>query len=602
MKKTVRKSISVLLSLLMVLSVFGGMAFTASAADIVVTFVDSDGTPLADAQTFAAGTAAAKPADPTKADCFFRGWKLPDEYKYYDFVTPLDEDTALTAIWEEGVGFYREDFQAITEDQFSTQADGWSLITEDGNCFARHPGAAAPGPFKTPVFDMSSYSDQSYLYIDFRYRNPATTDPDHSLDGIDGHSEMTVKYRFANTDAEDAWHTDHIYTQTDDAHDGWTNTHAMMFFYPQYFSYEDIQFAFVVDGEEGVFDLDDINIFVGGHDFEYDFAYDDEAGEYLFDEIIGHCDNDFCTLDPDFEVHVKINAPEKKFTDDDKSPDATLTGLDVFNFYTGVGMSDEIIYVSAEDQGTDLPGAPTAPGFYAACLDLYPYDLGIETAIWLTVQYAIGYTLTYGQTLAAIALPSENYSWADGVETDQVLSVGEYAFDVDLTITYEYEDWVTGDMVTETNVDTFPMPVRVLPKEITVTAKDAEKTEGETDPALEYTVEGLVGDDTLSGTLVRAAGEDPGVYAIGIGTLAAGDNYTVKYVGANLTIKAKQVPDNPPEDPDDPPVEPDTPTGNTFRCQMCPMYEKCKDIQYFGWVVSLVHIFVHLAAHIGYLT
>ena len=582
MQKSSRKSLSVFLSLLMVLSVFSCLAFASGGTDITVTFVDSDGTSLAEAQTIAAGAAAAKPADPTKEDCFFRGWKLPDEYKYYDFVTPLEEDTALTAIWEEGVGFYREDFQAISEAQFNEQANGWALITEDGNCFARHPGGAAPGPFKTPVFDMSSYSDQSYLYIDFRYRNPATTDPDHSLDGIDGHSEMTVKYRFANTDAEDAWKTDSIYTQTDDAHDGWTNTHAMMFFYPQYFSYEDIQFAFVVDGEEGVFDLDDINIYCGGHDFEYDFIQDDETGEYSFDEIFGYCKNDFCTLDPDFEVHVKINAPEKKFTDDDKSPNATLTGLDVFNFYTGVGMSDKIVYARVEDELTDLPGAPTAPGIYAASLDLYPYDLGIEMGIWLTVPYAIGYTLTYGQTLAAITLPSENYSWADGVETDKVLSVGEYEFDVDLTITYEYEDWVTGDMVTETNVDTFPMPVRVLPKEITVTAKAAEKTEGETDPALEYTVEGLVGNDTLSGALVRAAGEEPGVYAIGIGTLTAGDNYTVKYVGANLTIQAKP---EPPTEPTEPPTEPTTtpvvppPTNkNPFLEKLKCFFDKLLDI------------------------
>ena len=552
MKRT-KKLLAVLLSLLMVFSVCT-VAFAADGG-VTVTFLDSDGTTLAAAQTIAAGAVPEIPADPVKEDCFFRGWKLPDEYKYYDFKTPLDEDTALTAIFEEGVGFYREDFQAITETQFSTQAVGWALTAEDGNCFARHPGGTAAGPFKTPVFDMSSVSDQSYLYIDFRYRNPATEDETTALDGIDGHSEMTVKYRFANTDAEDAWRTDSIYTDTDDAHDGWTNTHAMMFFYPQYFSYEDIQFAFVVDGSEGVFDLDDICIYCGGHDFEYDFAYDDEAGAYIENEIFVICENDGCTLGPDFEARVRINAPEKKYADDDKSPDATLTGLDAFNFYTNVGMRDEIIYVSVDDESTDLPGAPTEPGIYAACLDIYEYDLGIELSTWLVVQYAIGYTLTYGQTLTAITLPSANYSWADGVDTSAVLPVGEYEFDVDLTITYEYEDWTTGDLVTETYVDTFPMPVRVVPKEITVTAKAAEKTEGETDPALEYTVAGLVGTDQLTGALARETGEAAGTYAIGQGTLSAGDNYTIKFTGATFTIKAKQT---PPEEPTNPPEEPTT--------------------------------------------
>ena len=608
MKRT-RKTLAVLLSLLRALSVCA-VAFAADG-DVTVTFVDSDGvTALADAQTIAAGTAAAKPADPVKEDCFFRGWKLPDAYEYYDFKTPLDEDTALTAIWEEGVGFYREDFQDISETQFNAQADGWALMTEDGNCFARHPGGTAAGPFKTPVFDMSSVSDQRYFYIDFRFRNPATEDETTALDGIDGHSEMTVKYRFANTDAEDAWKTDSIYTSIDNkAHDGWTNAHAMMFFYPQYFSYEDIQFAFVVDGSEGVFDLDDICIYCGGHDFEYDFVYDDEAEAYIENEIFVICENDGCTLGPDFEVHVKLNAPEKKFTDDDKSPDATLTGLDAFNFYTLVGMSDEIIYVSAEDQGTDLPGAPTEPGFYAACLDIYEYDLGIEMSTWLVVQYAIGYTLTYGQTLTAITLPSANYSWADGVDTSAVLPVGEYEFDVDLTITYEYEDWTTGDMVTETYVDTFPMPVRVVPKEITVTAKNAEKFEGETDPALEYTVEGLVGTDQLTGALARETGETAGTYAIGQGTLTAGDNYTVKFTGATFTVKAKEV---PTEEPTDPPEEPTTkpseepttkpseePTTNppadpenkgsccdTFRRLFCELKDKI--VQFFTYPFRLI--------------
>ncbi len=46
----------------------------------------------------------------------------------------------------------------------------------------------------------------------------------------------------------------------------------------------------------------------------------------------------------------------------------------------------------------------------------------------------------------------------------------------------------------------------------------------------------MVGSDTFTGTLERQAGETAGTYAILVGTLTPGTNYTVTYVGANFTI------------------------------------------------------------------
>jgi hypothetical protein len=51
----------------------------------------------------------------------------------------------------------------------------------------------------------------------------------------------------------------------------------------------------------------------------------------------------------------------------------------------------------------------------------------------------------------------------------------------------------------------------------------------------------LVNGDTsavFTGGLSRAGGENVGAYAIGQGTLSAGSNYGISYVGANLTIVA----------------------------------------------------------------
>ena len=70
---------------------------------------------------------------------------------------------------------------------------------------------------------------------------------------------------------------------------------------------------------------------------------------------------------------------------------------------------------------------------------------------------------------------------------------------------------------------------------MTVTAEAKSKTYGDADPALTYTG-ALHGTDTFTGSLARVAGEDVGSYAINQGTLSAGSNYTLTFVGANLTI------------------------------------------------------------------
>ncbi len=77
----------------------------------------------------------------------------------------------------------------------------------------------------------------------------------------------------------------------------------------------------------------------------------------------------------------------------------------------------------------------------------------------------------------------------------------------------------------------------ISPLAITVTADAQSKDYGDADPALTYTyTPSLIGSDTFSGALSRAAGENVGTYAIAQGTLTAGSNYTITYVGANLTI------------------------------------------------------------------
>jgi hypothetical protein len=83
----------------------------------------------------------------------------------------------------------------------------------------------------------------------------------------------------------------------------------------------------------------------------------------------------------------------------------------------------------------------------------------------------------------------------------------------------------------------------ITQRPITVTADAKTKVYGDADPAFTYSITSgsLVGGDSLSGNLTRASGDSVGSYAIQQGTLTAGSNYALTYVGANLTITARSI-------------------------------------------------------------
>ncbi|MDO9412628.1 MAG: MBG domain-containing protein [Pseudolabrys sp.] len=76
---------------------------------------------------------------------------------------------------------------------------------------------------------------------------------------------------------------------------------------------------------------------------------------------------------------------------------------------------------------------------------------------------------------------------------------------------------------------------------LTIVADAKTKVYGSSDPSLTYVATGLQGSDTTSGALSRVAGENVagGPYAINQGTVTAGNNYTVSYTAAAMTITPK---------------------------------------------------------------
>ncbi len=71
-----------------------------------------------------------------------------------------------------------------------------------------------------------------------------------------------------------------------------------------------------------------------------------------------------------------------------------------------------------------------------------------------------------------------------------------------------------------------------------ITADAQTKEEGQTDPALTYSITGgsLIAGESLTGELSRETGETAGTYTILQGTLTAGTNYSITFVSADFVI------------------------------------------------------------------
>ncbi|WP_413512372.1 MBG domain-containing protein [Myroides odoratus] len=143
----------------------------------------------------------------------------------------------------------------------------------------------------------------------------------------------------------------------------------------------------------------------------------------------------------------------------------------------------------------------------------------------------------------------------------------------DPTLTYaitgfKYSDTsssITGALTRETgeNVGTYPIllgtlrgntnyRIRFVSATFAITAAelhvsvDAQtKSYGDSDPTLTYQVTGLknneAASDVFSGTLSRLAGENVGLYAIGLGTLEVVNNYTLTFNAGELAITAAEL-------------------------------------------------------------
>ncbi len=96
---------------------------------------------------------------------------------------------------------------------------------------------------------------------------------------------------------------------------------------------------------------------------------------------------------------------------------------------------------------------------------------------------------------------------------------------------------VTGAVDANYDVTFIPANLTITPLAITLSADVQTKIYANPDPSLTYTYSPeLLNGDVFSGELARVAGEDVGSYSITQGTLGLSSNYSLEYIGADLTI------------------------------------------------------------------
>ncbi|MFZ4388202.1 MAG: beta strand repeat-containing protein, partial [Chthoniobacterales bacterium] len=163
---------------------------------------------------------------------------------------------------------------------------------------------------------------------------------------------------------------------------------------------------------------------------------------------------------------------------------------------------------------------------------------GVITAKSLTVTASASSKVYDATTVASVALSDNRISGDVFTVASTSATFASAAVGVEKAVTVAGIS-ISGTDAGNYSVNTTALGVaNITARPITATADAQTKVYGATDPALTYTITSgaLQGSDAFTGSLTRATGEAVGTHAINQGTLALSSNYTLTYVGANLTV------------------------------------------------------------------
>jgi hypothetical protein len=202
-----------------------------------------------------------------------------------------------------------------------------------------------------------------------------------------------------------------------------------------------------------------------------------------------------------------------------------LVGGDTFSGALSRG-AGETVGVYAINQGSLTAGTNYALSFNTENLTISPAPLTVtadsRSKVYGSADPALTYKITSGALVGGDTLSGTLSRIAGENVGTYGIQQGTLAASANYTLAFNPADLTIG----------------AAP--LTVTADPRTKVYGAADPALTYQITSgaLVGSDTLSGSLTRAAGETVGTYTINQGTLAGGTNYALSFNTANLTITA----------------------------------------------------------------
>ena len=217
-------------------------------------------------------------------------------------------------------------------------------------------------------------------------------------------------------------------------------------------------------------------------------------------------------------IDVAWSTEEFFYNGQEQAPTATATGL---------ANGDEVLLTVTG--GTDA-GTHTATATFA--VPQINYVLPVGTTVYSIAPKAVtviidGKTSVYGSERAPLTA------------TDDGIVDGDVAYSLDCEVTATSAvcayDITATDLSSNYSItfENEENAYTVTKKQITVTVDAKNRVYGDVDPALTYNASGLVNGDEIRGSLVRAAGESAGRYAI------EKDNYDITYVGADFIIAKK---------------------------------------------------------------
>ncbi|MBR2755873.1 MAG: hypothetical protein IKD64_08695, partial [Lachnospiraceae bacterium] len=263
-------------------------------------------------------------------------------------------------------------------------------------------------------------------------------------------------------------------------------------------------------------------------------------------------------------VTVTADNKSKDYDEEDPALTATVNGL--------IG-EDTISYTLSREEGDDV-GTYTitaTPGEGAEEQEDGSYLQGNYKVTYVSGTFTIVPSDENDITVESVTAVYDGNAHSPSATALREGSVIEYSVDGG-------ETW-SEEVPSLTNVGTIEFSVRatndnyetvvkdglfitITPAAVTVTAANATKVAGANDPTFTATVSGLIGTDTvdmITYSLVRAAGEEAGTYAITPTGEAVQGNYSVTYVAGTLTITPAPAPDPVPEVVPVPPVVPPVP-------------------------------------------